>query len=77
MYIITKDGIYQHGVVFITDNKEQAIDRARACAEKDIDGYHQWTVRKYTEIPLEKIKDLYDAEHEETFSINKDEIKSK
>ena len=79
MYFVQKEGVYSHGVWFISRSKQMCIEEAKRLAKEDVDDYHEWKVYKFVAPskvtpPLRSITDLQypnDPEHEEVFSIVK------
>jgi hypothetical protein len=68
-YIVTKSAVYHHGVFFVTDDKQKAINMCSLYAANDRDGYHVWRVEKYEQIPLDEAD--CDGDHEEIYSCQK------
>ncbi len=72
MLIVEKQGVWLHGVfgIFQDYEKQEAIAVALRCARHDSDAYHQWCVRKVTNIKnWDDAKD--DALHLTIFETNK------
>lgn len=44
MYVIIKQGVYQHGVYGLFVEKSTAIEECRSLARADEDAYHRWVV---------------------------------
>lgn len=62
IYYIVKSGVYDHGVFWIGQDVNLAINKAKEYASNDIDNHHLWVVRKYVEIPESGAKLLDAAE---------------
>ena len=71
MYFVEKVGVYGHGVFWIGESVDLAIEVAKDLAEKDSDNYHDWTVYKFNRPSEKEIRG--DADHEKIFSISKQE----
>ncbi len=47
LYIVEKEGVYLHGVFFITESIKEAIEECNRLAVCDRDDYHSWIVSIY------------------------------
>ena len=68
-YYVQKDGIYLHGVFWICNDQNEAIDIADFAASQDEDNYHEWQVVQYS--PSINYKD--DARQHVIYSVRKGE----
>lgn len=60
MYFVQKEGVYFHGIYWIGEDLEEAKQKAKEFASKDVDDYHSWVVYKYSEATLQK-EDTYNS----------------
>ena len=44
VYAIHKEGVYGHGIMGISLDKNNAIEIANQCCQEDVDGYHTYAV---------------------------------
>ena len=44
MYVVLKQGVYEHGIFGLFSNKDKAFDAAENLANNDTDSYHTWDV---------------------------------
>jgi hypothetical protein len=53
-YIVTKHGVFPHGVFYITTDKEDAIKHCDTYAANDVDDHHIWAVEEYAELDVKR-----------------------
>ena len=65
LFFVNKQGVGDHGIFYISENKELAIEKCMEFANMDSDRYHLWVVAEYEEQAIEESG--VDAVHDEIF----------